>query len=170
VEISAPNPAVHPLVRPWRTTAIVAAGVALLELLILLALATTLIGKSVSAHAKEAAEARATGIPTEAKVRPEPRKATLSRAETSVIVLNGNGVAGAAAASADRVKSRGYSVAATGNAARSDYGRSVVMYRPGRRPEAQRLARDLGIKLVGPLEGMRTKDLLGAHVALILGN
>ena len=86
-----------------------------------------------------------------------------------MIVLNGNGIAGAAAATAGSIKVKGYLVAATGNATRSDYGRSVVMYRAGRKPEAQRLARDLGIKLVGPLEGMSTRDLFGAHVALVLG-
>jgi hypothetical protein len=87
-----------------------------------------------------------------------------------VIVLNGNGVGGAAAAAADQVKAKGYLIAATGNAARSDYGQSVVMYRAGRKPEAQRLARDLGIKLVGPLEGLSPRALLGAQVALVLGN
>lgn len=148
-----------------------ASGIAALELLILLGLATTLVGKSLSGHAKEAAVARATGIPaTSSPIRPEPKRAGLARGETSVIVLNGNGVGGAAAANAARVKAKGYSVAATGNAARSDFGRSVVMYRPGRRPEARRLARDLGIGLVGPLEGMTARQMLGAHVALIVGN
>ena len=112
---------------------------------------------------------KATGVEVKA-FTPEPTRGTLARGETSVIVLNGNGIAGAAAAAADRVKGRGYMVAATGNATRSNYGQSVVMYRSGRKPEAQRLARDLGIKLVGPLEGMSTRALLGAHVALVLGN
>jgi LytR cell envelope-related transcriptional attenuator len=167
VEISAPS--IHPLVRPWRTTAIIASGVAALELLVLLILATAMIGKGVTAHAREAGLARATGIPTK-PIRPEPKRATRTRGETSVIVLNGNGRSGAAAEAASRVRARGYLVSATGNAARSDFGQSVVMYRAGRKPEAKRLARDLGIRLVGPLEGIRTRDLLGAHVAVILGN
>jgi hypothetical protein len=167
VEISAPS--VHPLVRPWRTTAIVASGIAAVELLVLLILATAMIGKGVSAHAREAGLARATGIPSK-PIHPEPKRATLARGETAVVVLNGNGRTGAAAATASRVRARGYPVAGTGNAARSDYGQSVVMYRPGRKPEAKRLARDMGIRLVGPLEGIRTRDLMGAQVALILGN
>lgn len=167
MEISAPASA-FPAER-WRTATIVAGGVALLELVLVVILLTALIGKGVSAQAKAAAMTKATGVQPKA-FKPEPKRVTLTRGETSVIVLNGNGVAGAAADSAARVKAKGYLVAATGNAARSDYGQSVVMYRTGRRPEAQRFARDLGIKLVGPLEGMSTRDLLGAHIALVLGN
>jgi LytR cell envelope-related transcriptional attenuator len=167
VEISAPASAL-PAER-WRTATIVASGLAVFELLLVVVLLTALIGKGVSSHAKAAAMTRATGVQPKA-FKPEPKRTTLTRGETSVIVLNGNGIAGAAATAASRVKTRGYLVAATGNAARSDYGQTVVMYRTGRRPEAQRFARDLGIKLVGPLEGMSTRDLLGAHVALVLGN
>jgi LytR cell envelope-related transcriptional attenuator len=170
VEISASS--IHPLVRPWRTTALIASGIAGLELLILLIIATAAIGKGVTAQAREAGLARATGISSSAaaRIKPEPKQATLARGETSVIVLNGNGRTGAAADEASRVRARGYVISGTGNAARSDYGRSVVMYRAGRKPEAKRLARDLGIRLVGPLEGIRKRDLLGAHVALIVGN
>jgi hypothetical protein len=168
VEISAPALRSVPADR-WRTATILASGVAVFELLIVVILLTALIGKGVSAQAKEAAITKATGIPQRA-VNPEPKHVTLERGETSVIVLNGNGVGGAAATAAAEVKAKGYLIGATGNAARSDYGQSVVMYRAGRKPEAQRLARDLGIKLVGPLEGMSTRDLLGAQVALVLGN
>jgi hypothetical protein len=164
VEISAPT--VDPLAR-WRTATILASGVAALELLLLLIIGIALLSKQLSAHAREAGLTHATGI-AQAPSRPEPRSTTLSRRETSVLVLNGNGVAGAAAAAASRVRARGYSVAATGNAARS-YGRSVVMYRPGRRPEARRLAHDLGIALVGPLDGISLRQLLGAQVVVVLG-
>jgi LytR cell envelope-related transcriptional attenuator len=167
VEISASASAL-PAER-WRTATLVASAVAVFELVLVVILLTALIGKGVSAHARQAALTRATGVEAKA-FKPEPKRVTLSRGETSVIVLNGNGIAGAAASAAARVKGRGYSIAATGNATRSDYGRSVVMYRSGRKPEAQRLARDLGIRLVGPLEGMSTRDLLGAHVALVLGH
>ena len=44
------------------------------------------------------------------------------------------------------------------------------MYRPGRRPEAQRLARELGISLVGPLDGVILRQLLGAQVVVVLGS
>jgi len=165
VEISAPAP--RQLDHPWRTATIVAGGVAVFELVLLLIIGVALLSKPLSAQAKEAALTRATGI-AKAPSRPEPKSATLSRPETSVLVLNGNGIAGAAAATAERARARGYSVSDTGNAARS-YGRSVVMYRPGRRPEAQRLARDLGVQLVGPLDGIGLRSLHGAQVVVVLG-
>jgi hypothetical protein len=56
-----------------------------------------------------------------------------------------------------------------GNATRSDYRRSVVMYRPGYAPEAARFARDLRVKIVSPLDGLRQRDLMGAHVAVVIG-
>jgi hypothetical protein len=164
MEISAPT--VDPLAR-WRTATIVASGVAALELVLLLIIGVALLSKPLSAHAKEAALTRATGI-AQAPSRPEPKSARLSRGETSVLVLNGNGIAGAAAATASRARGRGYSVAGTGNAERN-YGQSVVMYRPGRRPEAQRLAHDLGVQLVGPLDGLSVGQLHGAQVVVVLG-
>ena len=162
MEFSAP---VSPQVRQWRTATLVACGVAAFELLLLLIVAIVLLSEPLSAHAKEAALKSEIGsIPT----RPEPKRVTLSRRETSVLVLNGNGIAGAAAAEASRARARGYQVAATGNAARS-YGKTVVMYRPGRRPEAKRLAAEIGVALVGPLDGIKPRQLQGAHVVVVLG-
>jgi hypothetical protein len=43
------------------------------------------------------------------------------------------------------------------------------MYRPGFEGEAKRLGRDLRIRHVTPLDGMRIRDLQGAHVALVVG-
>ena len=43
------------------------------------------------------------------------------------------------------------------------------MYRPGFAGEGRRLARDLRVRLVGPLDGMRTRELGRAHVVYILG-
>jgi hypothetical protein len=62
-----------------------------------------------------------------------------------------------------------YIVAATGNAPRSNFGRSVVMYRSGYKGEAIRLAHDLRVRRVVPLDGMKPGDLQGAHIALIIG-
>ena len=87
--------------------------------------------------------------------RPVPAaQPKLTRAETSVIVLNGNGRSGAAAEGADRVRAFGYTIGTVGNAPRRDVTRTVVMYRNGYRPEALRLAKDLKVKIVGPLDGL----------------
>jgi hypothetical protein len=43
------------------------------------------------------------------------------------------------------------------------------MYRRGFKGEAQRLARDLGVHVVSPLDGVRPGQLHGAQAVLILG-
>ena len=86
-----------------------------------------------------------------------------------MFVLNGNGRQGAAGAAADRLRRRGYRISAVTNAQRMDYARSLVMYRRGFDGEGVRLGRDLGISIVGPLDGMRPAQLHGAHVVLIVG-
>jgi hypothetical protein len=156
---------------PWRTATLVASAVAALELLVLIVLGVALLAKPVSNHVREAAEAQVF-----APVKPKPKaatpvgKPTLTRAETSVIVLNGNGRAGAAAASADAVRRFGYTIGTVGNAPRTDFTRTLVMFRKGYRAEAARLAADLDVKIVGPLDGLKPADLLGAHVALVVGS
>jgi LytR cell envelope-related transcriptional attenuator len=160
-------------VRPWRTATIIACAIAVVELGIILVAGVALLTKPVASRVQEAAK-----DPLLAPAKPAARtparekaaKPALPRAETSVLVLNGNGRTGAASFTADRLHRVGYIVGGVGNAPRSDYGRSVVMYRPGHRAEATRLARDLRIKVVGPLDGMRLEQLMGAHLALIIGN
>jgi hypothetical protein len=162
VEHAFPSPPGH----PWRTIAVVAAGIATLELLGLVVVGVALIARPVMHRAR----AEASGAPAEHRQAAKtPSRPLLPRGSTSVAVLNGNGLAGAAAAQASRVRARGYLVGEVGNAPRSGYGHSVVMYRAGRRPEALRLARDLRIRLVSPLDGLRPRDLLGAQLAVVVG-
>lgn len=160
MEHALPTPPGH----PWRTIAVVAAGIAMLELLGLVVAGAALLAKPVVHRAR--ADALKRSSPTPAKERPRP---LLPRGSISVTVLNGNGRAGAAAAEASRVRARGYLTGKVGNAPRSGYGRSVVMYRAGRRPEALRLAGDLRIRLVSPLDGLRPRNLLGAQLAVVVG-
>ena len=155
---------------PWRTATLVASAVAAAELVILVVLGVALLADPVSQHVRQAAEAKVF-----APVTPKPRvvapvgEPKLSRAGTSVIVLNGSDRSGAAAQNADRIRGLGYSIGSVGNAPRSDFTRTVVMFRPGYRAEAVRLAADLKLKIVGPLDGLRPSDLLGSHLALIVG-
>ena len=153
--------------RPWRTATIVASAIAAVELVVLVVGGVAIVGRSVADDMQVAATQHVVAPP---KPKPRPARALLARSETAVMVLNGNGVAGAASAAATRVRGMGYVVGGVGNAADTGYGKSVVMYRKGHEGEGRRLARDLGIKIVGPLDGIRAKDLMGAHVALILGS
>ena len=148
---------------PWRTIAVVAAGIATLELLGLVIAAAALLARPIIHHARAAGAKKPI---TQAKASTGP---LLPRGSTSVAIMNGNGISGAAAAEASRVRARGYLIGQVGNAPRSGYGRTVVMYRAGRRPEAVRLARDLRIRLVSPLDGVRPRDLLGAQLAVVVG-
>ena len=151
----------------WRNATIVVTVFAALELVALAGLATALVGNPLSRRLKaEAASAAAPRVRTAPAIL--PTKTTLARGQTSVIVLNGNGRPGAAAAAADRLRARGYVIGSVGNAPERS-ARSFVMYRPGYAAEAQRLARDLHLRRVAPLDGMRPSQLMGAHLVLIIG-
>jgi hypothetical protein len=151
----------------WRKATIAVTMFAALELVALAGLGMALVGNPLSKHLKAEAAAAA-----EPRVRTGPAalptKTTLSRGQTSVIVLNGNGRAGAASAAADRLSARGYLIASTGNAPETS-PRTMVMYRRGYAAEGTRLARDLHLRYVTPLDGMRTSQLMGAHLVLIIG-
>jgi hypothetical protein len=142
-----------------RTALLVVGLAAFLLVLLLIVVVATL---SSSADAKQPASVH------RAPSHPEPKRATLTRGQTRVLVLNANGITGAAATEASRARARGYRISGTGNAPLTS-GQSVVLYRPGHRPEAKRLARDEGIPLTGPLDGITLRQLHGAHLVLVLG-
>ncbi|HWB23741.1 MAG TPA: LytR C-terminal domain-containing protein [Gaiellaceae bacterium] len=163
------------LIRPWRTATLIASLVAALELVLLLGAAALLIAKplahSLQHHAETVAYAPAK---KKAITPPVPKKipvgkAKLSRAQTGVLVLNGNGQNGAASRAAAKLHSLGYPVLGTGNAQRQDYATTVVLYRKGFQAEAARLARDLKVTVTGPLDGLSTSALHGGKLAVILG-
>jgi len=155
---------VHPLNRPfpWRAAALAAAAVALFELTALLALAGARLF-----HVHHAA------VPT----RPTPGTGQVSRehvqllrprSRISVLVLNGNGVSGAAGAEATQLLRKGYRHAVPSDAP-STYAQSVVLFRPGWQREARRLARDAGIGAATPLDVRLPGSERGYQVVLILG-
>jgi len=152
-------------VRPWRTAAVVASGVAAVELLALIVTATFLLGHSVTTHGAAAAKAASTKPATKTPAA----RAILPRTRTRVIVLNGNGQAGAAASEAAAIRSRGYRISAVGNAPQSTHGPTLVMYRPGFAAEGHRLARDAGIGIVTALNGLRPSSLQRAQLVIVLG-
>lgn len=160
------------LSRPLRRAVVVATAVALLELGLIVVLLVALVGRP----AAEKLEEQAAAAPETAAAAALPAKTAkgtdapvLPRTETAVLVLNGNGRAGAASAAGAEIKGRGYVLAGVGNAPRTDYRRTLVMYRQGKHREARRLAADLGRGVVAPLDGITARDLMGAHVAVVLG-
>jgi LytR cell envelope-related transcriptional attenuator len=173
VEHAAPTPA--EVVRPWRTATLVLTGIAAVQLVLLLGAGAVLLGRhlaprAAAAHAaKRAPTAKARRAPIRIPKAQPIGVPKLSRRQTAVIVLNGNGRAGAAGAEAARVRAKGYPISHVGNAQRNDYPRSLVMYRPGYRAEGFRLAHDLRIRLVTPLDGVRPRGLGRARLALIVG-
>jgi hypothetical protein len=157
----------------WQTATLVAAAVAALELVALVVLGVSLLAgpaaeKVRAAAAPERARA-ATPVPDAPKRKAKPLVARLPRSQTEILVLNGNGITGAAGAAAERVRGLGYRVGSVGNAGRSDYARTIVMFRRGYEATATRLARDLKGGVVAPLDGLRPRQLDGAHVVLLLG-
>ena len=152
---------------------LVASALAAVELVIPMVVGVTLLAKPVAAEVRQAAEAKVFAPIKAAPMQPRLQAAKvgapkLTRAQTSVLVLNGGGRTGAAAAQAASLEARGYTIGAVGNAPRTDYTRSLVMYRTGFAAEAARLAKDSRIKIVGPLDGLRARDLDGAHVVLVM--
>ena len=91
------------------------------------------------------------------------------RFRISVLVLNGNGTSGVAGATASRLLGRGYRSAAATNAANDAYATTLVLYRPGWEREAQRLAKDAGVKVVAPLDGSLPAGSARDQLVLILG-
>jgi hypothetical protein len=171
--VDVPVAAPDTLIRPWRRATIVATLIAAVELVALCVAGFALLAKPLSHALQQQAEARAftpakkhAAAPV-AKRKEQPAK--LTRFQTHVYVMNGNGRTGAASEAAARLGNRGYSISGTGNAPRDDYASTVVMYRAGYRPEALRLARDLHLKVVGPLDGLKPKQMLGAQIAIVLG-
>jgi hypothetical protein len=157
---------------PWRAVAVVCGGVALVELVALIAIG--LVHLAPKATSEPAAPARTTAkavvhvaVPRAPKVRNVPLR---PRGHTRVLVLNGNGVTGAASMQASSLRIEGYSVAGATDAPRHDYARTMVMFIPGWQKEARRLAHDVHVRMVAPLDGLRRAQLHGAKIILLLGN
>jgi hypothetical protein len=157
---------VQPLDRPfpWRAAAFAAGAVALAELTALLALAGAhLFHVHHAAASRPATTTPAGGHAPTTVVRP-----LRSRSRVSVLVLNGNGVSGAAGTEATQLLARGYRHAVPSDAP-TTYAQSVALYRPGWQREAQRLAHDVGIRAATPLDVRLPGSERGYQVVLILG-
>jgi hypothetical protein len=157
---------------PWRAATLVVGAIAGAELVALIGIgalhlaprahaAKATVAKPAAATSKPAAHAR-----TLARVPSHPLR---PRNKIHVLVLNGNGVQGAASSEAASLQVLGYRIGGAENAQRHDYARSMVMYVPGWVKEARRFARDTGIRLVAPVDGLTPAKLRGSKIVLILG-
>ena len=86
-----------------------------------------------------------------------------------MLVLNGNGIGGAAGTAATTLLAHGYRHAIPTDAPSLDYARSLVLFRPGWEREAERLARDARIPTVGPLDGRVAPAYAHLPLVVILG-
>jgi hypothetical protein len=158
---------------PWRAATVVAGAVALVELVALIAIglmhfAPKSVNNATATVQHHAAAPARTHVHA---VQPKPVPAVPLRpvAKTRVLVLNGNGVAGAAGAEAAHLHADGYPVSGAVDADRHDYSTSMVFFVPGWQKEARRLAHSVGIRVVAPVDGLRPAQLKGSKVVLLLG-
>jgi LytR cell envelope-related transcriptional attenuator len=165
---------------PWRTTTLVVGAIAAVELVALLGVAGVRIAPRLHLHHAAKAATAATAAPARHPTKPHRAPAAWKPAaprlrparpvsRVSVLVLNGNGVTGAAGAEATRLSSQGYRSASAADAARHDYAATIVMFAPGYEAEGRRLARQLHTRLVSPVEGMTGAQLRGSQLVAILG-
>ena len=155
---------------PWRAATLVVGAIAAAELVALIGIGA--LHLAPSAHAAQAKPVVATPKPAShprALLARAPSHPLRPRNSVHVLVLNGNGVQGAASSRAARLQVLGYRIGGAENAQRHDYARSMVMYVPGWVKEARRLARDTGVSLVAPVDGVGPAQLKGSQVVLILG-
>ena len=164
---------------PWRGAALVALAVALLELMALLALAGVRLAPPRHVAQQPSTTPAAHAKPAAAKTkRPPVHKPAVvrfaatplrARSRISILVLNGNGITHAAATEAAALLRRGYHAATSADAPNHDYARSLVLFGPGYAREGRRLAHELDVKIVGPLDGMTPSQLKGSQLVVILG-
>jgi LytR cell envelope-related transcriptional attenuator len=151
---------------PWRVAALVAAAIALAELTVLLAVAGAHV---FGAHQAKTGLDRTRPVAAAGRVSKEHAAPPLrARSRVSVLVLNGNGLAGAAGTEASTLLSTGYRHATAADAPQG-YARSLVLFRPGWQREAERLAHDAGILTVAPLDGRLARSNASYPLVLILG-
>jgi hypothetical protein len=167
---------------PWRTATLVASAIAAVELIGLIAVGGFVVAHPFRHHANAAAAPAVTvvhhaapvvhrvvaPIPKKDRVGPIASQPLRPRAQVRVLVLNANGIQGAAHAEAARLQGLGYAIGGAANAPSHHYARSMVMFVPGYLKEARRLARETGIRLVAPVDGLSHSALSASRLVVLL--
>ncbi|MGH2999034.1 MAG: LytR C-terminal domain-containing protein [Gaiellaceae bacterium] len=171
---------------PWRTATLVASAIATAELVGLIVVGAFVLAHPFRHHPKTTVTTAQTTaavvhhtatvhrvvVPVPAKDRfaPLPSQPLRPRAQVRVLVLNANGVQGAAHVEAAHLQGLGYVIGGAANAPSHHYARSMVMFVPGYLKEARRLARDTGIKIVAPVDGLTPSTLSASRLVVLLGS
>lgn len=154
----------------WRLATLVVGAIAVLELVALIGIGVVQLAPKRHASAARAAVPQVAHVQAKPAAPRPPTHSLRPRAAVRVLVLNGNGVQGAAAAEASHLRVSGYRIGGARNAARHNYAHSMVLYVPGWIKEARRLARDAGVRLVAPVDGLRPSTLRGSKLVVVLGS
>jgi hypothetical protein len=169
---------------PWRTATLVASAVATIELLGLIVVGafvlahpfrhaakhtTTTAAKATVVH-HAAMHRQVVPVPVKDRVAAIPAHPLRARSLVRVLILNANGVQGAAHTEAARLQSLGYPIGGAANAPSHHYAQSMVMFMPGYLKEARRLAHDVGIRLVAPVDGLTPSTLSASRLVVLLGS
>ena len=150
----------HPVNRPfsWRGAALAAALIGVVVLAGFGGMA--LLHRLGQAHPAPSARHAARNA-SAVRLRP--------RSRISVLVLNGDGINGAAGDVATRLLGDGYRHAIPTDAGSTAYATSLVLFRPGWENEAKRLARDTHIAAIAPLDGRVAPAYERVPLVVILG-
>jgi LytR cell envelope-related transcriptional attenuator len=97
-----------------------------------------------------------------------PRPGAIVPGDVDVAVLNGTSAPGLAAKVGDDVRVNGFKLGTVTNS-RDQFDQTVVMYEPGQQRAAKKVARDLGVKPVQPIDRQTERATDGADVVVIAG-
>ncbi len=97
-----------------------------------------------------------------------PKPGAVVPAEVDVAVLNGTSVPGLAAKVADDVRVNGFTLGAVTNS-RDQFDQTVVMYGRGQQRAARKVAHDLGVKPLQPIDRQTEQAAGDADVVVIAG-
>jgi hypothetical protein len=97
-----------------------------------------------------------------------PKPGAIVPGEVDVAVLNGTSVPGLAAKVGDDVRVNGFRLGTVTNS-RDQFDQTVVMYRPGQQRAARKVAHDLGVKPLQPIDRQTEQTVEDADVVVIAG-
>jgi hypothetical protein len=97
-----------------------------------------------------------------------PRPGAIPPGDVEVAVFNGTSAPGLAAKVGDDVRVNGFTLGTVTNS-RDQFDQTVVMYEPGQQRAAKKVAHDLGVKPVQPIDRQTEQAAGGADVVVIAG-